>query len=337
MIKAIKERINLIDFIGERIDLHKHGYGSYSSLCPFHNDVKTESLSVKEDYWHCFGCGKSGDIISFQMEFYKQNFMEAVRSLAKLAEIDFNGEIELSKIDPWIKAMKSLSLPQPFTIDSPTISENAIIQWQQYQHRNIKTEGWLNETVQTFQIGYCVDPYDFEFYDRIVFPIRDADGKLVGVAGRNTDDNNEQRKKYRFNKGFTKTNYLYNLDLALPEIRKSRQLILTEGYHEIWRSWEAGIRNIVSIMGCHLDNDGIQKRLIMKYSRDIILVLDNDEAGQKGTMEIGKELIKFCRVRVAQVSSPYKDIGEIRNHELIRQIIQEAIDFKTWQQLQKTH
>ncbi|MDP4224876.1 MAG: toprim domain-containing protein, partial [Bacteroidota bacterium] len=139
-----------------------------------------------------------------------------------------------------------------------------------------------------------------------------------------------------FNKGFTKTNYLYNLNLALPEIRKSRQLILTEGYHEVWRSWEAGIRNIVGIMGCHLDNDGVQKRLIMKYSRDIILALDNDEAGVQGMMEIGKELEKFCRVRVVQVPAPYKDIGEIRDYELIRQTIREAIDFKTWQTLQKT-
>jgi DNA primase len=270
------------------------------------------------------------------MAYANQPFIEAVKELAKIAEIDFNGEIELYKIDPWIKAMKKLSREQPFTIDPPTISEEAIIEWQKYQHRNVKTEGWLDETIQVFQIGYCVDPYDYEFYDRIVFPIRDVDGKLVGAAGRSTSDNDEQRKKYHFNKGFAKTNYLYNLNLALPEIRKSRQLILTEGYKETWRSWEAGIRNMVGIMGCHLDNDGVQKRLIMKYSRDIILALDNDEAGVQGTMEIGKELEKFCRVRVATVQGA-KDLGELRNYELIRQTIQEAIDFKTWQQLQKTH
>jgi DNA primase len=106
-------------------------------------------------------------------------------------------------------------------------------------------------------------------------------------------------------------------------------MIITEGFHEVMRSWEAEVRNIVAICGSKPDNNGLQLRLIMKYSRDIILALDNDRAGIEGTEILGKALEKLCRVRVAIVKDA-KDLGELRDYDKIRQTIQEAIDFKTW-------
>jgi DNA primase len=114
-------------------------------------------------------------------------------------------------------------------------------------------------------------------------------------------------------------------------------MIITEGFHEVMRSWEAGVRNMVAICGSKIDNNGIQLRQVMKYSRDIILALDNDRAGIEGTEILGKALEKFCRVRVAVVQGA-KDLGELRDYELIRKTVNNAKEFKDWLKLseQKT-
>jgi DNA primase len=321
VIEAIKSNIDLVEYIGDKIDLKRHG-NNWSGLCPFHNDYKTPSFSVKDNHWQCFGCHKYGDVIEFHKLWFGQSFTETVQNLAEQIGLKFDG-IELSATDPWLKAMKK-AIQKPIQIQSQRLNEAAVNEYKKYQHEMTVREGWLPETTDTFGIGYCGDQYDYELYDRITIPIRDIDGHLIGFSGRKTNDNDD-RKKYRFTHGVEREKLLYNLNLALPEIRQKREIVICEGYWEVLRSWEAGVKNVVALMGTACAPS--QFRLILRHSKNVILALDNDEPGQIATKALGDELRRFCQVRVAKLPNEYKDFGEIRDYDLIHKAIYEAKEF----------
>ena len=113
----------------------------------------------------------------------------------------------------------------------------------------------------------------------------------------------------------TKSTLLYNLNLALPYIKKEKKMIIVEGYKDVWRCWEAGVKNVVAIMGNIVTEDQI--RLIMKYSYfNVVLALDNDKGGRDGILKLKEELRFLCRIQIIQIPENRKDLGECTIEEV---------------------
>lgn len=322
VIQQIKDQINLIDYIGQFVELKPVGK-NYQGLCPFHDDKKSPSLLVQPDHWYCFGCGAGGDIIEFAMRWSHRGFKDVVNEFAK--QIGVRADYEPINLDPWLKGIREAG---KYELLQPNfLSEKIVEEYSKHRHAVLREEGWLESTIQEFQIGFCVDIYD-ELFNRITIPIRDAEGHLVGIAGRRT--NEDQEKKYRFAFGVKKEQLLYGLDKSLPYIRESKQMVVVEGYKDLWRCWEAGVKNVVAIMGAIASP--VQIRLIKRYCRDIIIALDDDfdkkkNSGQDGAMKLANELKLLCRVRLVKYPEGKKDFGEC-NYDEIRHAIKTAKEIR---------
>ena len=179
-----------------------------------------------------------------------------------------------------------------------------------HQHKDITRE-WEKDTIETFQIGFCTTFRD-ELYGRITIPIYDEENRLVGLCGRTIV---EGKSKYKFLANKLKGNLLYNLNLALPYIKENKKMVIVEGYKDVWKCWEAGVKNVVALMGNIATEDQI--RLIKKYSYfNVILALDNDKGGREGILKLKEELRFICRIQTINIPEHRKDLGECTKEEV---------------------
>lgn len=310
VITQIKESINLPEFIGERISLKKNG-NSYNGTCPFHADHKTPSLHVWENgTWKCFGCNAGSDIFNFQMLYENWEFDRTLKYFCDLLSLEYNDEIRY-KADPYIESIrKAKNVEQEIVLDEfdPSIIED----YCNNRHASLRKDGWLEETISHFKLGFCADPLDF-LYARITIPVYDLNNRLVFIAGRRVDDINDN--KYLFTTDVQKSQILYNLNFALPAIRQKKEMIVLEGYKDCWRMWEAGIFNTVALMG---NNPSPQQILmIKKYGAfNIINAMDHDEGGDKGTEKLEIALKSVCQMKRLIFPAGVKDAGEMNPEEL---------------------
>lgn len=308
IIKEIKERLDLAEYVGRTLNLKRVGR-VYQALCPFHVE-KTPSFTVYPDSksWYCFGsCDEGGDIYSYVQKREGLTFPETLRLLACECGIHIEGK---TAIDHDKERLQSLC-------------EAAAQQFQQWLYKDphaqpcrdyIKQRHLSAEFVHRFGLGYApdswnrllnvllsrgYDPKDMVkvglarereqggYYDglrnRLVFPIRDFRGRIVGFAGRALTDG--QLPKYinsPANPLFDKSHLLYGLDLAKDAIRKSQEgAIVVEGYIDCITAHQAGFTNVVATMGTALTNEQFQ--LVTRYSPNLILALDADAAGERAT------------------------------------------------------
>lgn len=170
--------------------------------------------------------------------------------------------------------------------------------------------GFKEETLDHFDVGVCYHPKS-KMYKRIVFPVFDEDDQyMVGCVGRTINGHSDKWKNL---KGFNKSNFLYNYAKALPYINDSKAIILVEGQGDVLRFYEAGVNNVVGLFGCTLSD--MQEFLIQKTkAKTVILALDNDDAGTKGTNQIKKQLPHFEVIQIQLSNS--KDIGDLTIQEI---------------------
>jgi len=309
-IDEIRSSVNLVHYIGQFVNLKQAGK-DYKGLCPFHQE-KTPSfvVSPKKQIYHCFGCGRGGNLFSFIIEYEKLPFVEAVQKAADFAGIVLPKSAQQSE-----EISHSQKLYQ--------VNEKACRffeeQLQQPQHKQYKNyfekRDISDKTIAAFRLGYAPDSYDKlinqlnkagseiklaeelgliqqrqsgsgyydKFRQRIIFPFFSLSGKIVGFGGRKMRE--EQQPKYLNspeNAIYNKGSILYGLHQAIQAIRDKQYIILVEGYFDLLRLYENGIRNVVASSGTALSDN--QARLMARYTRSVYIAYDGDEAGIKAAL-----------------------------------------------------
>ncbi|HEL2418754.1 DNA primase [Streptococcus suis] len=325
-ITEIKQALNIVDVIGETVALTKAGR-NYVGLCPFHGE-KTPSFNVIEDkqFYHCFGCGKSGDVFKFVEEVRGVSFADAAAILAEKAgfQVDVipSYHQEEKRISPH-QVLYDIHRDAAKFYHALLMTTKMGEEARAYLHQR----GLTDDVIKTFQLGLAPaeqnilyqklsGQYDEEsllnsglfnpsenniiydaFQARIIFPLADEYGRIVAFSGRiwtEEDRNNKQLAKYKNSRStaiFNKSYELYHLDKAKAVIKKQREAYLMEGFLDVIAAHRVGIDNAVASMGTALTREHIAH--LAKFCKKIVLTYDGDKAGQAATMKALDELQDF--------------------------------------------
>ena len=313
-IQQILSRIDIVEIVGSFVKLKKRG-SNYLGLCPFHNE-KTPSFTVSpaKEIYKCFGCGRSGNSISFLMEQEKYSYVEALRWLAA----KYNVDIEETETSPEYKQQQQVAdslyiinhFAQKYFSDALLTTDEG----QDIALSYLKERGFREEIIHKFQLGYNPETrdgftkaaleakYNLEYlqktglvnvrdgnaYDnyrgRIIFPIHNQSGKVLGFGAR-IIKNNDKAPKYinsPENEIYVKSKILYGSYFARQAIDKADECLLVEGYTDVVSLHQAGIENVVASGGTSLTPD--QLRLIKKYTNNLTIIYDGDSAGIKAAL-----------------------------------------------------
>lgn len=339
-VEQIKSRLNIVDFIGSYIKLQKAGI-NYKASCPFHSE-KTPSFFVSptRESWHCFGCNKGGDIFSFVMQMDGLDFSSALRVLADRAgvEIKHFDKKEKSERDRLI----NLLIDAKKFYEAELRKNNSVISY-------LKERGLLGETARDFGLGFAPDEwrnlYNFlknknysdleteksgmiikgdkgcydRFRSRIMFPVNNSFGQVVGFSGRIFKEPTaavEEAAKYINTPQtalYDKSKILYGFDRAKSEIKKKNCCVLVEGQMDVIMSHQAGIINTVAVSGTALTGEHL--KLIRRLADNLIFAFDKDEAGEGATGRgIDLALKEGFDIKIAVVSSGKDPADSIKNN-----------------------
>lgn len=371
-IEMVRQQTNIVDVVGQYVQLKKSGK-NYLGLCPFHNE-KSPSFSVAEDkqIFHCFGCGKGGNVFSFIQEIEGLSFPESVEKVADLANISVS--LNLTN-RPQVMSPKVLEESQLIQIHEKTselyhhILMNTQVGEKALEY--LKERGLTEEVIKTFQIGFAPrdrrllhkvlekDNYSDEvlkktgllfqledgnwidrFYQRIMFPITNFQGKVIGFSGRILEDvdfDATDQPKYLnspetdlFNKRFI----LYNFHQSRTEIRKKNEVILFEGFMDVISAWMSGVKNGVASMGTSLTMEQINA--LEKISDEVLIAYDGDNAGIEATSRAIDLLSNQSSMGIQIISIPDKmdpddyrrKYGKDNLHQLIKNSRETVFQFK---------
>jgi DNA primase len=313
-IQQILSRIDIIEIIGGFVKLKKRGV-NYLGLCPFHNE-KTPSFTVSpvKEIYKCFGCGRSGNTISFLMEHEKYSYAEALRWLAAR----YNVEIEEKELSPEVRQQQQIAdslyiingFAQKFFSDILFGSEEG----QDVGLSYLKERGFNADIIRKFQLGYNPDQRDVfaraavaaqynpellvktglvvqreeklvdNYRGRIIFPVHNHTGKIIGFGARiiRTNDRAPKYINTPENEIYVKSKILYGSWLARQSIDNQDECLLVEGYTDVISLHQAGVGNVVASGGTSLTVD--QLRLIKKYTNHLTIIYDGDSAGIKAAL-----------------------------------------------------
>lgn len=325
-ITEIKQALNIVDVIGETVALTKAGR-NFIGLCPFHGE-KTPSFNVIEDkqFYHCFGCGKSGDVFKFVEETRGISFADAATILAEKAgfqiELQSTQHFQPKKENPH-QALYEIHQDATKFYHALLMTTKMGEAARNYLHQR----GLTDEVIKNFQLGLAPDEqnilyqklsqqYDEDsllhsglfnpseqnmifdaFQGRIMFPLTDEHGRVIAFSGRiwtEKDLQNKQLAKYKNSRStaiFNKSYELYHLDKAKVVIKKQREVYLMEGFLDVIAAHRAGIENAVASMGTALTREHVGH--LAKFCKKIVLTYDGDKAGQAATMKALDELRDF--------------------------------------------
>lgn len=329
--EEIRSRNRLEDVVGTYVTLKRSGK-SLAGLCPFHNE-RTPSFSVSPDkqLYYCFGCGASGDVFDFVMQYERLEFMEAAKRLAERAGIVLDIGEESSS-------------DRKRRQERETLYEVNRIASRYFRYRLLRSRlaaaarDYLSsrsvsaESSERFLIGYAVDSWDDlyrvlhkrgisedsmvlsglvkkgkksaydVFRDRVMFPIRDASGRVLGFGGRALPGKGDEQPKYLNSQEtpvFSKRRTLYGIDVARDSIRRSERSVVVEGYMDVITCHQYGFTNVVASLGTALTRD--QAQLLARYAPEVVILFDADVAGQDATLR-GLQLLRSEGLRVKVVT-----------------------------------
>jgi DNA primase len=361
LIDQIRDANDIVDLITEYVPLKKRGK-NYVGLCPFHTE-KDPSFNVipTKQIFYCFGCQEGGNVIHFLMKHEKLGFVEAVKLLAKRANIPLPKKtVDRQKAQALDKLYYANEVANEYFRKS-FYREEPGKKARQYLNKR----GFDPEIIKQFSLGYAPDDWegfirfaktkDMEmevlsqaglgvprsessgFYDRfrnrIIFPIFNLSGKVVGFGGRVLDDKDEP--KYLNSPEtpiYQKGKILYGLNFSKDEIRKKGSAVLVEGYVDLLSLYQAGIKNVVASSGTAFTPD--QARLLSRYAERIYLLFDADTAGQSATFRsvdlLFSEGVEVFVVSLPKGEDPDSFVKKLGAEELAKKIeqAQTFIDFK---------
>jgi len=352
VIEKIKEQNDIVDIISENVRLKKSGR-NYMGLCPFHNDKSPSfSVSSEKQIYKCFSCGEAGNVLTFIMKHKKFTFLEAAKYLADKANIQLQIE---GKEDNRIAKKKEF-------LYSANV-EAARYYFANLQSFKISKEYFLKrgikeETIKRFGLGYAHDSwqgtinflrtkgykndllyeaglvsknektgnmYD-RFRNRVMFPVFDVKGKVIGFGGRVLDDSKPKYLNSPETMIFQKGTNLYGLNFAIKNKLQEDYMIIVEGYMDLIALHQYGITNTVASLGTALTVN--QARLLKRYVSKVIISYDADLAGQTATLR-GLEILRNAGFDVKVLTVPQgKDPDEfVRNNgkEAFLKLAKEAL------------
>ncbi|WP_026763481.1 DNA primase [Sediminibacterium salmoneum] len=312
--QQITSRIDIIDVIGEFVKLKKRGT-NYLGLCPFHGE-KSPSFTVSpvKEIYKCFGCGKSGNTITFLMEHEKYSYVEALKWLAHRYNVEIEEtqrtpeQVQQQQVSESLHAINTFA--QKFFTEQLFHSEEG----QMIAGSYLKERGFREEVLQKFQIGYNPSTKDAltaallqnqfnkdllpktglvafrneelvdNYRGRIIFPIHNNTGKIIGFGARVIGKADKAPKYINTpeNEVYSKSKILYGSYFARQAIDKAKECLLVEGYTDVVSLHQAGIENVVASGGTSLTID--QLRLIKKYTNNLTIIYDGDAAGIKAAL-----------------------------------------------------
>lgn len=329
IIETVRQRSDIVEVVSRFVQLKKKGR-YFTGSCPFHSE-RVPSFTVTQDkqIFHCFGCNVGGDVIKFLMLKENLTFYEAVVKLAEEAGISIpstSTPAERQKDRKRDSIQQVNSLARDF-FQNVLHHHPAAVKARQY----LAGRGLSPEMIERFQIGYAFPEWDSllkhlakqgfkperlaeaglvvkrdnhsyydRFRDRIMFPIWDAAGRVVGFGGRVLDQSLPKYMNTSETLFFNKSRILYGIHLARPGIREKGYVVVMEGYTDVITAHQHGVTNAVASLGTALTAD--QGRLLLHYSRNIIVAYDADSAGIAATIR-GLDTLQDlgCQVRVVSV------------------------------------
>ncbi len=335
-IQQILSRIDIIDIVGSFVKLKKRGT-NYLGLCPFHNE-KSPSFTVSpaKEIYKCFGCGKSGNSIGFLMELEKYSYVEALKWLAN----KYNVEVEETEVSPEQK-QQQLQADSLYIINSFAQKFFSDYLFNTEAGRDVglsylKERGFREDIIQKFQIGFNPENRDSfataalgnqfnlellqksglvtvrdekpmdNYRGRIIFPIHNQSGKVLGFGARILKTNDRAPKYINTpeNDIYVKSKILYGSYFARQAIDKADECLLVEGYTDVVSLHQAGIENVVASGGTSLTPD--QLLLIKKYTNNLTIIYDGDGAGIKAALR-GMDMALEESLNVRLVLIPDKE------------------------------
>ena len=332
VIDEIKSKNDMVDVIGSYINLSE----KYKALCPFHDD-HTPSFSVHPDkqIYKCFSCGESGNVITFVQKINGISFEEALKILADRAGIKLdiksprkvNAKYEKyyeinDTVNKFFKnnliskdGTKALKYLNARKIDKDIINEFSIGLATNTKLTDILEKKYDPNDLVDIDVSKSVNGNIYDtFQNRIMFPIIDENNNVIAFSGRKyleDDLKDNTLSKYTNSKEtmiFRKSGTFYNINNALINIKKSKEIIITEGFMDTIRMSSIGYKNVVALMGTAFTKDHLDK--ILKYKCRVVLNLDQDQAGVSATIAIGDLLIKNNIEVSVIVFDDYKDSDE---------------------------
>lgn len=330
LIKKVREENDIVDVISEYLPLEQKGK-NYFCVCPFHDDhTPSMSISREKQIYKCFVCGETGNVITFIKDYLSVSFLEAVEILAKRVNLDF--KYDKPKVDNKFQSdyeiyntallyyKNNLNTASGTTAREYLSSRHLDKETLDYFDIGLSLKGGLTEilskkytSAKLESLGISNNNKDL-FINRIMFTIRDNFGNPVGFSARKYDDSDAP--KYINTKEteiFKKGSILFNYCNAKDEIRKKKEIIISEGQMEVIRCHTVGINNIVSLMGTSFTKEHLE--IIKKEKVSVVLNLDQDEAGKLATISIGKTLMENGINPTVIIFSKYKDTDELIESE----------------------
>lgn len=341
IIENIRQENDIVDVIEEYVQLKKQGR-NYFGLCPFHEE-KSPSFSVTKEkqIFHCFGCGKGGNIITFLMEIESFTFVEAIRYLANRVGI----------------TLPETKTKQTSLSDEANLLLNAYDWLTKYYHHLLKysdegkvaldyleERGIKEDTINQFQLGFAPSDSNFTieflekkgfhkqflvksgllstndnvhfvdiFRGRAIFPIKNHLGRTVAFGGRAIKGEEPKYLNSKEHELFQKGNLLFNFHLAKNHIRKENEVIIFEGYMDVLAAHQAGIKNTVATLGTALSNN--QAKLLTRYVDSVIICYDGDDAGMNASYEAANLLQRIgSDVKIANLKEKMDPDEHIKSY-----------------------
>ena len=305
----IRSKTDIVDIIGERIPLVARGK-NFFGVCPFHDDSNPSlCVSREKQIYTCFSCHATGNVYTFLMNYEHMEFKEVLKYLGEKVGVDVAG-INIKRKDT-----KFEKLYEAYQFSLKYYENNLHTKFGETARKYLASRKIDDELIKEFQIGLSLDTRDdltklllskkYElktlnsiglsvddrdiYIDRIMFPLYDVNGRVVGFSGRIYKDNS--KNKYLNTKEtsiFKKGQLLYHYHIAKEECRTKKSVIIMEGFMDIIRASSIGVKNTIALMGTAMTHE--QVNLIKRLSKNVILCLDGDSAGVKATLSIGETL-----------------------------------------------
>lgn len=308
LIDDIINRIDIVEYIGKSLKLKKSG-NTYFACCPFHNE-KSASFGINsiKQFFHCFGCGESGNILSFIMKYNGLDFIDAVKLLASYAGVHIpENEKKISKEEIIKKKQHKLSLNETINKVVEFYQKNLLL--SSVAKHYLQNRGLNNDVINKFLLGYVPNNInslkpifsDYEnntflvdagltikndngsiyerFRDRIMFPIRNTKGDIIAFGGRIINKGEPKYLNSPETELFNKSIELYGLFESGRQIRDKKYAIVVEGYMDVIALFQFGVDNVVATMGTSATSEHISK--IFNLCDDIYYCFDGDKAGFK--------------------------------------------------------
>ncbi|MBG9773765.1 DNA primase [Brevibacillus laterosporus] len=361
-VNQVRAAVDIVDVVGEYVQLKKRGR-AYLGLCPFHSE-KTPSFNVNAErqFYHCFGCHAGGDVFSFVMQVEQLSFPEALQKLAD--RVGLTPPAPLAHEDNPMQSVKAkmyeayrfVAKLYHYVLTSTPYGSEAL--------RYLENRGFTRTTIDEYMIGFAPESWDFvkdnlvkrnfplelmveagllssndrgrvydKFRKRVIFPIQDSQGEVIGFGGRSIDGSEPKYLNSPETLLFNKSRTIFNLHRARSQMRKRNQVILFEGYADVIAAWQAGISNGIATLGTAFTEQ--QAHLIRRNTDQVILCYDGDIAGQDATAKAIDQLQKAgCTVRIAplpQGSDPDDYIRQYGAEQFSQQVLLQAMPVTSFQ------